>query len=126
LPYIYHPDEPLNMVYIHRMIANSDLNPRFFEYPSFLYYVNLPGQYLVKWWDGGLSPFMMQSMGNGFTEQPEAFRVGRVTTLLFGLAIFPLLLVWARVVFIGVAGLLILGVLFCLNPLLLRHSTYIS
>jgi hypothetical protein len=126
LPYIYHSDEPNNVAVIHRMIAESDLNPRVFYYPSFLYYINLPGQYLVKWWDGTLLPFTMQSMGNGFTEQPEAFRAGRVTTLLFGLAILPLLMIWARTVSVGVSGLFVLGALFCLNPLLLRHSTWIT
>jgi hypothetical protein len=126
LPYIYHADEPINIAVIHRMIAESDLNPRFFNYPSFLFYINLPGQYFVKWWDGVLIPFTMQSMGNGFTEQPEAFRAARLTTLLFGSAILPLLVIWARTVSVGVAGLLALGVLFCLNPLLLRNSTLIS
>jgi hypothetical protein len=126
LPYIYHPDEPTNMTVIHRMIAESDLNPRLFWYPSFLYYINMPGQYLVKWWDGALLPFTMQSVGNGFTEQPEAFRAARVTTLFFGLAILPLLNLWGRAVSVGVAGLFVLGALFCLSPLLLRHSTYIT
>jgi hypothetical protein len=126
LPYIYHPDEPVNMATIHKMIADSDFDPHFFQYPSFLFYINLPGQYLVKWLDGALLPFTMQSMGNGFTEQPEAFRAARVTTLLFGLAILPLLIIWARTVPVGVAGLVVLGALFCLNPLLLRHSSFIS
>jgi hypothetical protein len=126
LPYIYHPDEPINMVILHRMIAESDLNPGFFRYPSLLYYLNLPGQYFVKWWDGGLLPFTMQSMGNGFTEQPEAFRVARITTLLFGLAILPVLIIWARTILVGMAGFLMLGAVFCLNPLLLRCSTYIA
>ena len=126
LPYIYHPDEPINIAIIHKMISNSDFDPHFFLYPSLLYNINLPGQYLVKWWDGTLLPFTMQSLGNGFTKQPEAFRAARVTTLLFGLAILPVLIIWARTVSLGVAGLLVLGVTFCLNPLLLRHSTFIS
>lgn len=126
LPYIYHPDEPINIAITHKMIANSDFDPHFFQYPSLLYNINLPGQYLVKWWDGTLLPFTMQSLGNGFTEQPEAFRAARVTTLLFGLAILPVLIIWARTVSVGVAGLLVLGVTFGLNPLLLRHSTFIS
>jgi dolichyl-phosphate-mannose-protein mannosyltransferase len=126
LPYIHHSDEPNNLAIIHRMIGQSDLNPGWFHYPSFLFYINLPGQYFVKWWDGALLPFTMQSMGNGLTEQPEAFRVARLTTLLFGSAVLPLLIIWARTVSVGVAGHFVLGVLFCLNPLLLRHSTLIS
>jgi hypothetical protein len=126
LPYIHHADEPSNLAIIHRMIRQSDFNPGWFHYPSFLFYINFPGQYFVKWWNGTLLPFTMQSMGNGFTEQPEAFRAARLTTLFFGSAILPLLIIWARTVSVGVAGLFVLGVLFCLNPLLLRHSTFIS
>jgi hypothetical protein len=126
LPYIYHPDEPGNLAIIHRMIAESDFNPRWFNYPSFLFYINLPRQYVVKWLHGSLLPWAMQSMGNGFTEQPEAFQAARATTLLFGLAILPVLIVWARTLSVGMAGLFVLGALFCLNPLLLRHSTFIS
>src|SRR5262249_17447521 len=111
---------------IHRMIVQSDLNPGWFNYPSFLFYINLPGQYFVKWWDGTLLPFTIQSRNNGFTEQPEAFLAARLTTLLFRVAILPILIIWARVVLVGVAGLFVLGVLFCLNPLLLRQSTFIA
>jgi hypothetical protein len=104
LPYIYHSDEPINMAVIHRMIAASDLNPQFFQYPSFFYYIYLPGQYFVKWWDGVLLPFTMQSVGNGFTEQPEAFRAARLTTLLFGSAVLPLLIICARAVSVALEG----------------------
>ena len=84
LPYIYHPDKPSNLAIIDNIIGNSDPDPHQFIYPSLLFYINIPGQYLVRWWDGALIPFTMQSMGNGFTHQPEAFIVGRATTLLFG------------------------------------------
>ena len=74
LPYIYHPDEPINMVIVHRMIAASHLDPGFFQYPSLLYYLNLPGQYFVRWWDGGLLPFTMQSMrGMALPSSPKPF-----------------------------------------------------
>ena len=36
LPYIYHPDEPINIATIHKMIAESDFDPHFFQYPSLL------------------------------------------------------------------------------------------
>lgn len=87
---------------------------------------NLPGQCFVKWWDGGLLPFTMQSMGNGFTGSPRAFRAARITTLLFGLATLPVLIIRARTILVWMAGFLMLGAVFCLNPLLLRDSTYIS
>ena len=126
LPYIYHGDEPWALSVIHRMIREQDFNPRAFYYPSFFYYINLPGQYLVKWWSGTLLPFTMQSFGNGFTEQPAAFLAGRITTLLFGLGTLPVLMLWGRAISLGMVGFIVLGALFCLNPLLLRHSTFIT
>jgi hypothetical protein len=126
LPYIYQGDEPWALSVIHRMIRESDLDPRVFYYPSFFYYVNIPGQYLVKWWDGALLPLKMQSFGNGFTGQPAAFLAGRTTTLLFGLATLPVLMLWGRAVSLGLVGLVVLGGLFCLDPLLLRHATFIT
>jgi 4-amino-4-deoxy-L-arabinose transferase-like glycosyltransferase len=126
LPYLYQGDEPFAVAVIQRMIAETDLNPHAFYYPSFFYYVNLPGQYFVRWWDGTLASFTMQSYGNGFTTQPEAFLAGRTTTLLFGLAILPILMFWARTVSVGIIGLVVLAAMFCLNPLLLRNSTLIT
>lgn len=43
LPHIYHGDEPFAISIIHRMIAESDLNPRAFYYPSFSTTPTCPG-----------------------------------------------------------------------------------
>lgn len=126
LPYVYHPDEPNNVVIIHGMLLSHDFNPHAFNYPPFFYYLNFPGQYLTAWWSGPLQPLMMQAGANGIAPQPMVFLAGRATTLIFGLGILPILLLWARTLALGFAALLVLGVMFCLNPLLLRHSTYIS
>lgn len=40
LPYIYHPDEPININVIQRMYVQGTLNPHVFTYPSLFYYVN--------------------------------------------------------------------------------------
>src|SRR5512142_1389409 len=40
LPYIYHPDEPININVIQRMYVPGTLNPHVFTYPSLFYYVN--------------------------------------------------------------------------------------
>ena len=40
LPYIYHPDEPVNVDITQQVFKSGDLNPHFFVYPSLLYYVN--------------------------------------------------------------------------------------
>jgi hypothetical protein len=126
LPYIYHPDEPNNLRVIQQMLLTHSLNPHRFNYPSLYDYLNLPGQYLIRLLDGSLVPFDMESAANGFTSQPAAFIAGRVTTLVFGLAILPILLCWARTICLGFPALFVCGVMFCLSPLLLRHSTFIA
>ena len=40
LPYVYHPDEPVNIDVIQTMLVNADPNPHFFHYPSLFLYVN--------------------------------------------------------------------------------------
>ncbi len=43
LPYIYHPDEPVNIGIVQGMLATGDLNPHAFYYPSLFYYLNALG-----------------------------------------------------------------------------------
>lgn len=40
LPYICHPDEPVSIEISLRMFKTGDMNPRFFHWPSLLFYVN--------------------------------------------------------------------------------------
>ena len=40
LPFMHHPDEPVNLRVIDRMIGHSDPNPRFFKYPSLFLYLH--------------------------------------------------------------------------------------
>lgn len=37
LPYLGHPDEPVNLAVARRMVEERSLNPRFFDYPSLAY-----------------------------------------------------------------------------------------
>ncbi|MBV8996937.1 MAG: hypothetical protein JO287_25280, partial [Pseudonocardiales bacterium] len=40
LPYMHHPDEPVNLRVIDAMVANGDANPHFFNYPSLFFYLH--------------------------------------------------------------------------------------
>lgn len=130
LPYIYHPDEPINMVILHRMIAASDLNLGFFQVSLAVILLKFTLKFtwamfceVVGRWPVAIHHAVD---GEWLYGQPEAFRAARITTLLFGLATLPVLIIWARTILVWMAGFLMLGAVFCLNPLLLRDSTYIS
>ena len=126
LPYIHHPDEPINLSIVHRMVKQADLNPRAFFYPSLLYYAALPGQFIVRAMDGQLAEFSMQSMGTGWLRQPASLLAARITIVIVGLALIAAVILWVVRVFetpwLGV----LTGTLVAFNPILVRHSTYFT
>src|SRR5438128_805004 len=42
LPFINHPDEPINLHTVQEMVRNHSWNPHFFDYPSLMFYIQLP------------------------------------------------------------------------------------
>src|SRR5262249_10078768 len=87
LPFIFHPDEPENLRVVQNMLQTGTANPHIFLYPSFFYYSLIPSQIVVQIASGELLPFVMQSMGNGYTSQPEAFLAARLTIAALGVGI---------------------------------------
>ena len=93
LPYILHPDEPLNLTMIQAMVRTGDLNPHAFWYPSLFYYVHalayLP-YYAVGRLLGALNSVQdivgpqMIILGVGHTTLPAAFLLGRGLNALLG------------------------------------------
>jgi len=92
LPYIYHPDEPVNIIVTHRILSSSDLNPHFFGYPSLLYYINCVAYYLYSFvghltgllQPQVLMPLTMVDMGVTRSPQPDLVLLARVITAFFG------------------------------------------
>jgi len=126
LPFIYHSDEPTNLTIIHDMIRNHSWNPHFFNYPSLMFYIHLPAQQLINFLMGGILPFEMQTMGNGWTPQPEAFIAARVTTIIFGAAITIVVMMIARELRSNLITISLAGFLVALNPLVVANSRMIT
>src|SRR5690349_6880571 len=93
LPYIYHPDEPINIEISQRMFRNSDPNPHLFAYPSFLFDLNsiaYISYYAVGKFDGRYSnrtdvlPLVSLGMGVSKAPNPGYVLLGRVLTIAFG------------------------------------------
>jgi hypothetical protein len=94
LPYITHPDEPVNMSVFQTIYKNLDPNPHFFHYPSLFLYLNalsyLP-YHMVLESLGYIKhrsdiPYpQMLTMAVGYTPMPSTFLLGRMLTVLFSL-----------------------------------------
>lgn len=52
LPYMHHPDEPVNLRVIDAMIVNGDANPHFFNYPSLFLTCTLRSTSTGRCWAG--------------------------------------------------------------------------
>jgi len=93
LPYIYHPDEPVSIEISLRMFKTGDMNPRFFHWPSLLFYVNLLA-YIPYYLFGKLvgvfqtpesilAPVQVV-MGGTYAPMPTLVLVGRCLSVGFG------------------------------------------
>ncbi|MEM8538736.1 MAG: glycosyltransferase family 39 protein [Pseudomonadota bacterium] len=82
LPYINHPDEPTNLGILHRMMLDGTANPRFFNYPSLLFYLHAPGQLMAQLTSETPIYLQIQAMGSVYAPAPEAIILARMTSLL--------------------------------------------
>jgi hypothetical protein len=126
LPFIFHPDEPNNVEVVQNMLRARTPNPHVFNYPPFFYYLLIPSQLIVKITSGNLLPFVMQSMGNGHTPQPEAFLAARLTIVALGVGIIVSTMIVARELQLKEWSILVVGALTALNPLLVTDSRFIA
>lgn len=100
LPYLYHADEPLGVRTAQNMVKTGDLNPRFFGWSSLFFYVNALS-YLPYYAVGRLmgvftSPADIPgatviTLGVGKTPMPSTILLGRMVSVLFGVAAVPLI-----------------------------------
>jgi 4-amino-4-deoxy-L-arabinose transferase-like glycosyltransferase len=100
LPYIYNPDEPLNMIISQNIFKTSDLNPHFFNYPSLFFYINalayIPYFFLGKLLGvfhttSNVLPSISLAMGVTLAQMPTTVLLGRIVTVCFGVATIGLI-----------------------------------
>lgn len=95
LPYVAHPDEPVNFNVVVGMLHSGSYNPEFFNYPSLPFYAYLffakvvafVGEFL-GYYDGlqDIRPVELLAMGVGEIRNPRLFLAMRLLTVLVGVA----------------------------------------
>lgn len=93
LPYVFHPDEPVYIAIIQNIFKTGDLNPHWFSYPSFLFYLNALA-YVPYYWIGkmigvfhrtaDILPVVRQAVGTAFAPTPSAVLLSRLVTAAVG------------------------------------------
>jgi 4-amino-4-deoxy-L-arabinose transferase-like glycosyltransferase len=129
LPYVDHPDEPALVNVVLQMLRSGDLNPHFFLYPSFYFY--LLWAILAVHYRWGIATGLYSSLDQMtittdlYTTIPEFFVWGRVLAIVLGTATVLGMFVlgkrsWSRSA--GLLAALFLAVL----PFHMRHSQYVT
>jgi len=134
LPYLYHPDEAVNMFASLGIFRHGDLNPHYFNYPSLFFYVHALS-YVPFYGVGKLlgvflsasdipAPLLFGS-GVGRTDLPSLFVLGRGLTAAFGSASVVLLYLAARRLTSDVVIALLAALMLALSPTNVEHSRFI-
>lgn len=130
LPYIHHPDEPVNLRVIDAMVSNGDADPHFFNYPSLFLYLqaafHLDGPLLG--WIPGLAERAPVSTLMGISYAPTTGSVMVHRSLTVALGILVVLVGWITVrrVTTGVLPAAVAATLLALSPTLITHSRFIT
>jgi len=134
LPYLYHPDEPVGLRIALHIFKTGDLNPRFFGYGSLFFYLNalaylpyyLIGQLLGLFHTPANIPnLQMLQMGVGQTLMPSQVILGRLLSVLEGIACIPVAYWLGKHLSHRNTGLLAAGLVAISAPLVL-HSQFVT
>jgi 4-amino-4-deoxy-L-arabinose transferase-like glycosyltransferase len=135
LPYVYHPDEPINVEVTQRMIKSGDPNPHFFSYPTLFYYLNALA-YVPLYAAGAMtgkfsSPADIPgldsiAMGTTLAPAPSVVLLGRSVTLLLSLGIVALCYVAGRRLTGRPAIGVLAALLYAVAPAGVEHGRYLS
>jgi len=132
LPYIYHPDEPVNIKVIHAMVMDHDPNPHYFRYPSLVYdldvaatwvYFGLPAILSDKQW--AISDPLTLAMGTTYTSSPDAVVLYRSLTICAALLSIVLVYLIGRRGHSERAGV-IAAALMAISPVVVAESRYVT
>jgi 4-amino-4-deoxy-L-arabinose transferase-like glycosyltransferase len=130
LPYMHHPDEPVNLRIIDAMVSHGDADPHFFNYPSLFLYLHaafdLDGPLLG--WIPGLAERAPVStlMGVSYAPTTGSVMVHRSLTVALGILVVFVGWVTARRVTTGVLPAAVTAMLLALSPTLITHSRFIT
>ena len=130
LPFMHHPDEPVNLRIIDGMVRRSDPNPQFFKYPSLFLYLHaalhLDGPLLG--WIPGLAEQapITQVLGVSYAPTAGSVLVHRWVTVILGTAVVLVGWLTARRVTSGLLPPTMTGLLLALSPTLITYSRLIT
>jgi hypothetical protein len=125
LPYIYHPDEPAPVIIAHRILVTGDLNPHFFDWPSFTIYLNLfiqaayhlLGRLLVFEPSTHIAvPATQLAMGVTLSSQPTVVLLGRLATIGFGIGTVLITIALGKVLTRSLAVGVLAGLFVAVSP----------
>jgi hypothetical protein len=130
LPFMHHPDEPVNLRIIDGMVRRSDPNPQFFKYPSLFLYLHaalhLDGPLLG--WIPGLAEQapITQVLGVSYAPTAGSVLMHRWVTVILGTAVVLVGWLTARRVTSGLLPPTMTGLLLALSPTLITYSRLIT
>jgi hypothetical protein len=135
LPYLYHPDEPVNLAAINRMVAEGSSNPGFFAYPSLYYDLQAFVRAAHAWLgehlgDTGaahsLGQMRLQMMGSGLIFRNEGIIAARMVTVVLGVVAVAAVgwVTWLLAKDLRATALAIAGA--GLQPVLVANSRWVT
>lgn len=135
LPYIYNPDEPEYIRISQEIFTSGDLNPHFFNYPSLFLYLNslayIPYFFIEKLIGNinipiDIKPPISIIMGVTFTPMPSNVLLGRLVTIVFGVALVGLVYIVGKQISGKEEVGLCASFLVAISPINVSHSRLIT
>lgn len=135
LPLVFHSDEPLNISIVQRIFKTGNLNPGFFQYPSFFFYLHalayvpyfLAGRLTGAF--GSISDVtapVSLVMGTALTALPSAVVLGRVVSICVGVGCIALVYAIGTAAGQGRPIALFAAVLTAVSPTLVSESRAVT
>lgn len=129
LPYADHPDEPAIANVALKMLRSGDLNPHFFLYPSFYFYILL-GVFSLRYrwgvWHGLYTNWQtMPITTDVYTTIPEFFVWGRMIAVVAGSLTIAGAYALGKRAWSWNAGVFA-ALVIATSPFLMRHSQYVT